>query len=188
MSFLTPMLPMLRTVQNEVLLTAGACTELLARRDACAALYAATHTGLASLYLHIQLACALVRLGRLDTARQELMTAISLAAPDGLCFPFAEHAADLTPLLPELLAAMPAAEAMLQLTAQESSYGLSPRELEIAHLAAQRRTNAEIAAALHLSESTVKNHLKRIFDKLGLDGSARGKRLLLGELLPKNSP
>ena len=188
MSFLTPMLPMLRTVQNEVLLTAGACTELLARRDACAALYAATHTGLASLYLHIQLACALVRLGRLDTARQELMTAISLAAPDGLCFPFAEHAADLTPLLPELLAAMPAAEAMLQLTAQESSYGLSPRELEIAHLAAQRRTNAEIAVALHLSESTVKNHLKRIFDKLGLDGSARGKRLLLGELLPKNSP
>ena len=65
---------------------------------------------------------------------------------------------------------------------------LSPRELEIAQLAAARRTNAEIAEALHLSEATVKNHLKRIFDKLGLDGGARGKRMLLADVLPKISP
>ena len=56
-------------------------------------------------------------------------------------------------------------------------------------LAAARRTNTEIAQTLHLSESTVKNHLKRIFDKLGLDGGARGKRVLLASLLPpKDSP
>ena len=42
---------------------------------------------------------------------------------------------------------------------------------------------AEIDAQLHLSEATVKNHLKRIFDKLGLDGSARGKRNLLADIL-----
>ena len=67
--------------------------------------------------------------------------------------------------------------------------GLSPRELEIARLAAARRTNAEIAAQLHLSEATVKNHLKRIFDKLGLEGGARGKRnLLAGKLSEKISP
>ena len=48
--------------------------------------------------------------------------------------------------------------------------------------------NAEIAEALHLSEATVKNHLKRIFDKLGLDGGARGKRMLLADVLPKISP
>ena len=40
-----------------------------------------------------------------------------------------------------------------------------------------------LAAQLHLSEATVKNHLKRIFDKLGLDGSARGKRNLLADIL-----
>ena len=58
-----------------------------------------------------------------------------------------------------------------------------------ARLAAARRTNTEIAQTLHLSESTVKNHLKRIFDKLGLDGGARGKRVLLASLLPpKDSP
>ncbi len=49
----------------------------------------------------------------------------------------------------------------------------------------RRRTNAEIAEALHLSEATVKNHLKRIFDKLGLDGGARGKRMLLADVLPE---
>ena len=46
----------------------------------------------------------------------------------------------------------------------------------------------QIAEALHLSEATVKNHLKRIFDKLGLDGGARGKRMLLADVLPKISP
>ena len=55
-SFLVPVLPMLRTVQNEVLLTAGAYTKLLARKEACKALNESLHTNLASLYLHIQLA------------------------------------------------------------------------------------------------------------------------------------
>lgn len=78
-----------------------------------------------------------------------------------------------------------AAQAVLHCTAKPDDRGLSPRELEIAQLAAARRTNAEIAAQLHLSEATVKNHLKRIFDKLGLDGGARGKRNLLADMLPE---
>ena len=182
-SFLDPVLPMLRTVQNEVLLASGAYTKLLARRDACAALSEAAHTTLAQLYLHIQLACAENRLGRTDAARRELDAALVLAVPDGLYLPFAEHAADLGPLLPEAFAGNAAAEAVLQRTAKKSPCGLSSRELEIARLAAARRTNAEIAAQLHLSEATVKNHLKRIFDKLGLDGGARGKRNLLADRL-----
>ena len=188
-SFLDPVLPMLRTVQNEVLLTSGAYTKLLARKDACTALNEAAHTALAQLYLHIQLVCAENRLGRTDTARRELETALSLAAPDGLYLPFAEHAAELGALLPEAFAGNAAAEAVLQRAAKRSPCGLSPRELEIARLAAARRTNAEIAAKLHLSEATVKNHLKRIFDKLGLEGGARGKRnLLAGKLSEKISP
>ena len=182
-SFLDPVLPMLRTVQNEVLLAAGAYTKLLARREACTALNASAHTALAQLYLHIQLACAENRLGRADAARRELDAALALAVPDGLYLPFAEHAEALGPLLPEAFAGNEAAQAVLHCTAKPDDRGLSPRELEIAQLAAARRTNAEIAAQLHLSEATVKNHLKRIFDKLGLDGSARGKRNLLADIL-----
>ena len=182
-SFLDPVLPMLRTVQNEVLLAAGAYTKLLARREACTALNASAHTALAQLYLHIQLACAENRLGRADAARRELDAALALAVPDGLYLPFAEHAEALGPLLPEAFAGNEAAQAVLRRTAKPGPGGLSPREREIARLAAARRTNAEIAAQLHLSEATVKNHLKRIFDKLGLDGSARGKRNLLADIL-----
>lgn len=182
-SFLDPVLPMLRTVQNEVLLAAGAYAKLLARREACTALNASAHTALAQLYLHIQLACAENRLGRADAARRELDAALALAVPDGLYLPFAEHAEALGPLLPEAFAGNEAAQAVLRRTAKPDDCGLSPRELEIAQLAAARRTNAEIAAQLHLSEATVKNHLKRIFDKLGLDGSARGKRNLLADIL-----
>lgn len=105
-SFLVPVLPMLRTVQNEVLLTAGAYTKLLARKEACEALNESLHTNLASLYLHIQLACAENRLGRTDAARRELETACTLAVPDGLYLPFAEHTADLGALLPEVLPEM----------------------------------------------------------------------------------
>ena len=182
-SFLDPVLPMLRTVQNEVLLAAGAYAKLLARREACTALNASAHTALAQLYLHIQLACAENRLGRADAARRELDAALALAVPDGLYLPFAEHAEALGPLLPEAFAGNEAAQAVLRRTAKPGPGGLSPREREIARLAAARRTNAEIAAQLHLSEATVKNHLKRIFDKLGLDGSARGKRNLLADIL-----
>jgi len=45
--------------------------------------------------------------------------------------------------------------------------GLTVRELRIAELVAQGRNNREIAEQLHLSEKTVKNHLTRIFQKLG---------------------
>jgi DNA-binding NarL/FixJ family response regulator len=45
---------------------------------------------------------------------------------------------------------------------------LSPRELEVLTHVAQGLSNAEIAAALHLSEATVKTHVARSLGKLGL--------------------
>jgi DNA-binding CsgD family transcriptional regulator len=44
---------------------------------------------------------------------------------------------------------------------------LTPREAEVLRLAADGATSEEIAAALHLTEHTVKSHLKRIQGKLG---------------------
>ncbi|HJH12887.1 MAG TPA: response regulator transcription factor [Brevibacterium ravenspurgense] len=45
-------------------------------------------------------------------------------------------------------------------------FGLSAREKEVMELAADGMTNKDIAAALFLSEKTVKNHINRIFTKL----------------------
>ncbi|WP_242889355.1 response regulator [Actinomadura litoris] len=46
--------------------------------------------------------------------------------------------------------------------------GLSPREAEVMDLIAQGHSNGEIAARLVVSEYTVKNHVNRIFAKLGV--------------------
>lgn len=49
-----------------------------------------------------------------------------------------------------------------------TGYGLTRRELDIAAAVASGRTNREIAEDLSLSVQTVKHHITRIFDKLGV--------------------
>jgi DNA-binding CsgD family transcriptional regulator len=44
---------------------------------------------------------------------------------------------------------------------------LTGRELQVARLVVDRRTNAEIAAALFLSQKTVETHVRNLFHKLG---------------------
>jgi DNA-binding CsgD family transcriptional regulator len=46
---------------------------------------------------------------------------------------------------------------------------LSARELELARLVVDRKTNPEIAAVLFLSQKTVESHLRNIFRKLGVN-------------------
>jgi DNA-binding CsgD family transcriptional regulator len=46
--------------------------------------------------------------------------------------------------------------------------GLTARELEIARLVTDRRTNAEIAERLYLSTKTVETHLRNLFHKLAV--------------------
>ncbi|TYL50127.1 response regulator transcription factor [Nocardioides sp. BGMRC 2183] len=46
--------------------------------------------------------------------------------------------------------------------------GLTDREREVADAVGRGLSNAEIAAALHLSVPTVKAHVSRLFDKLGV--------------------
>ena len=53
---------------------------------------------------------------------------------------------------------------------------LSKRELEVAALIADRKTNREIAAALFLSAKTVESHIRNIFDKLGVSSRAEVAR------------
>ncbi|MFB9201019.1 LuxR C-terminal-related transcriptional regulator [Nonomuraea spiralis] len=46
---------------------------------------------------------------------------------------------------------------------------LSKREAEVMDLIATGRSNGQIAQCLFLSEKTVKNHVNRIYAKLGVD-------------------
>jgi DNA-binding NarL/FixJ family response regulator len=59
------------------------------------------------------------------------------------------------------------------LGAADAAEGLTPREAEVlAHIAAGE-SNAEIAAALFVSEATVKTHINHIFGKTGLRDRAQ---------------
>jgi pimeloyl-ACP methyl ester carboxylesterase/DNA-binding CsgD family transcriptional regulator len=57
---------------------------------------------------------------------------------------------------------------------------LTPREIEVLGLVAAGLSNAEIAGRLFRSEKTVRNHLTRIFDKLGVSSRARAIVLARG--------
>ncbi len=65
-------------------------------------------------------------------------------------------------------------------------YDLTPREREvIAHLG-KGLPNRQIAAVMQISEGTVKNHLTRVFEKLGVDDRTQAVlRALELELLPR---
>lgn len=45
---------------------------------------------------------------------------------------------------------------------------LTAREIEVLRLVAQGRSNREIAAALHIAEKTARNHIERMYAKLGV--------------------
>ena len=58
---------------------------------------------------------------------------------------------------------------------------LTPRELQIAQLVAQGRTNSEIGIELWITENSVKQALKRMFRKLEVSSRAEMTAQLVGE-------
>ena len=61
------------------------------------------------------------------------------------------------------------------------AYGLTKRELEIAGLIAQGKSNGEIAEQLYISETTVKKHVSNMFEKMGISKREELMRIALGE-------
>jgi DNA-binding NarL/FixJ family response regulator len=62
---------------------------------------------------------------------------------------------------------------------------LTTREQQVLHLLADGLSNSELASVLQLSEHTVKNHLFRIYDKLGVSNRMEA---VLYALTPRNIP
>ena len=135
--------------------------------------------------------------GDADGLLNAIQTALSLAEPEGFRQVFLDEGIAISRLLTRYLAfqkknklnnTLPTrnfvTDLLFRLTGKESSEEqtreethpladsapielLTPRELEVLKLAAEGRSNQEIALEFHLSINTVKRHLNNIFLKLG---------------------
>ena len=181
----SPAFPFARTIHGRLLLLTGQEPELELRSEEFLSTARRYRSVPAEVYVTLCVAAAQYRLGRKSEGIDGLCRALDLALPDGLILPFAENADLLGPLLPSALnrsgnAAYPGLSAMRDRYARgreglmrHRSGGLpfaslTHREREVARLAAEGRNNREIADRLHLSENTVKFHLKSVFQKLDI--------------------
>jgi DNA-binding NarL/FixJ family response regulator len=94
-----------------------------------------------------------------DVVPEELIRGVRVVAAGG---------ALLAPSVTQTLIAAFAGAPRLAPGAAVSLSGLTPREREILTLVGTGRSNAQIAAELFISENTVKTHVGRVFDKLGV--------------------
>ena len=76
---------------------------------------------------------------------------------------------------------VPAPTPFVRNDATVTQLGITPREMDILEHIASGKSTREIAAALFVSENTVKTHCSRLFDKLNVgrrtQAIAEGKRL-----------
>jgi len=140
--------------------------------------------------LSLLLAVGYLGLGDRGKAAAQVERAARQALPDGLIFPLASYSTLLDGLVEEEIqrrypghwerfrevrrrfvtgwSALHSA-----IFAGDLPEDLSPREYEVARLAAQGLRNAEIAKKLCVSENTVRAHLRTVFQKMDIDRRAR---------------
>jgi LuxR family transcriptional regulator, maltose regulon positive regulatory protein len=146
----------------------------------------------------VLLAQALFAQHKVNQALQVITDAVRLAAPEGFYRPFLEGGVCCLPLLllalkteklsPEarnfiqvLLDKTGICEEQQQISQAEietlsTSASISQREQEVLALLTSGCSNREIAQKLHISESTVKTHLSKIYDKLGVNSRTQAAR------------
>jgi LuxR family maltose regulon positive regulatory protein len=139
---------------------------------------------------YLLLAAGYALSGERDKAAAFLDRAAELGLPDGLLLHFAGYSLLFSGLIEELMAmrhpqhleTFRALKARFQsgwnalhraVSSDELPEGLTGREREIALLAAQGLRNHEIAVKLYVTESTVRTHLRAVFQKLDIDRRAK---------------
>jgi DNA-binding NarL/FixJ family response regulator len=106
-----------------------------------------------------ELGAALRRAGERAAAREQLAEALDLAARCGA-----------TPLVTRVREELNAVGARPRREWRRGVEALTPSELRVARLAAEGRSNREIAHELYVTLKTVEGHLARAYSKLGISG------------------
>lgn len=142
------------------------------------------------LILSLTVAVGHLAMGDRDKAISLIKRAARTALPDGLIFPIVSYSWLLQELTGELIAQEypmfggrfnEIKERFLlgwtklhnDMFPDEPPLGLTPREYEVARLAAAGLRNSEIAERLVITESTVRAHLRTAFQKLDIDRRAK---------------
>jgi DNA-binding NarL/FixJ family response regulator len=94
-----------------------------------------------------------------DDSTDELLAAVEAVARGEVACP--------RQLLPVLFRSIAGRHAIAHGPIDSNPFGLSRRESDLLPLVARGWTNKQIAVELHLSEQTVKNHLRRMLRKVG---------------------
>jgi len=117
-----------------------------------------------------ELGAALRRDGRRADAREPLTEALDLAARCGA-----------RPLATRVREELRAAGARPRRAWRTGLEALSPRELHVVRLAAEGRSNREIAQQLYVTLKTIEGHLARAYTKLGIERRSQLSQVLDGE-------
>jgi len=138
------------------------------------------------IYTYIYLSVVKYVKGDREKSKVFMKEAMNLSKEDGVIIPFVENYNSIIDILYDveidseyrefvgLIKGFAkkhekALKAAVKFTKNNSNFGLTNREVEVAKLAAQRLSNKEIAEELFIAESTVKSNLKVIFSKLGIN-------------------
>jgi DNA-binding NarL/FixJ family response regulator len=124
-----------------------------------------------------ELGAALRRAGHRAAAREPLAEALDLAARCGA-----------RPLAARAREELKATGARPRREWRTGVEALTPSELRVARLAAEGRTNREIAHALYVTPKTVERHLARAYGKLDIAGRAELPKALEGEKIRVGTP
>lgn len=149
------------------------------------------------LYVYAGLTICYYGLGKTAKALENLEKLTELSDPDGLYAIFIRNSTPFLQLLTCRAFADKYSELARRITQISSSFtddrlpdqndlvtqnssleDLTDREMQVARLAAQGMRNKEISQKLHITEGTVKNHMKIIFQKMGIDRRSELIKLL----------
>ena len=116
--------------------------------------------------LAVMLRDQLLRVGELDPAG--LRSAAVTLLTDARGEPLYVHALPICTGTGHPHVAVSVRELGIERAAFASRYGLSPREAEVAELVLRGYPNPVIASMLGIAPTTIKRHLTRVFDKIGV--------------------